>query len=57
MLRTDVSGLRVGPNFKGQDVQEETSWPLKTGPTRSTETSVRNEPTLRNISEDDRIQQ
>jgi hypothetical protein len=33
-----------------------TSWPLKMEPIRSPETSVQNQPTLRNISEDGRIQ-
>ena len=33
-----------------------TAWSLKTGPIRSTETSVRNQPTLRNIPEDGRVE-
>jgi hypothetical protein len=44
----DVSGLSIGPFFKGQPVQEEAS-PLKTGQICSSETSVLNQPTLCNI--------
>jgi hypothetical protein len=56
-FRTDVSGLRIGPIAQGQGGQEESiSLPLKMGPIRSPETSVRNQPTLPNIPEDDRIQ-
>jgi hypothetical protein len=65
---TDVSGLCMGPIFKGQAAQEAvqaspwtvssslTDWPLKMGPIWSPETSVPNQPTLRNIPEDGRIQ-
>jgi hypothetical protein len=40
-FKTDVSGLPMGPIFKGQTVQEEawTVWPLKMGPIGSPETS------------------
>ena len=30
-FRTDVSGLRIGPTFKRQDVQEEGPWYESTG--------------------------
>jgi hypothetical protein len=53
VFRTDVSGIRIGPIFKSC-VKEE-AWLLKMGPIRSPETSVRNEPMLRDIPEDDRI--
>ena len=43
-FRIDVSELHIGPIFKGQDVQEQASWPLKMRPIRSPETSVRNQP-------------
>jgi hypothetical protein len=43
-FRIDVSELHIGPILKGQDVQEQASWPLKMGPIRSPETSVRNKP-------------
>ena len=49
---TDVSGLPIGPIFKGEDVQ---ACPLTMGPVRTPETSVRNQPTLCNIPEYDRI--
>ena len=42
-LSTEVSGIPIGPIFKGQ-----VSW------IGSAETSVLNEPALRNIPEDDR---
>ena len=51
-FHTDVSGLRIGPTIKGQDVQE----PFKIKPIRSPETSVRNQPTLRHIPDNDSIQ-
>ena len=46
-LRTDVSGLSIVPIFKGQLT-------VKMGPIDSLETSVLNQPTLRNIPEDGR---
>ena len=52
-FRTDVSGVRTGPIVKGQAW---TSSPLKMGPIGSPETSVKNQPSLRNIPENDRIQ-
>jgi hypothetical protein len=57
-FRTDVSGLPIGPIFKGQDVKIPSWTPsaLKIRPIRSPETSVRNQPTLGNMPEDDRIQ-
>jgi hypothetical protein len=54
-FRADVSGLRIRPIFKGHDSSNWTSWPFKMEPIGSPETSVRNQPTLRNIPEDDRI--
>ena len=54
-FRTDVSGLPIGPNFKGQAVQEAS--PLKTGRIGSPETSFVNQPTIPNNPEDGRIQQ
>jgi hypothetical protein len=50
-LNTDISGLPIGQIFKGS-----VSWPLKVEQIRSPETSVLNQPTLRNIPEDNRIQ-
>ena len=55
---TDVSGLRIGPIFKvkmSKKIARVTKTPLKMGPIRSTETSVRNQPTLRNVPENCRI--
>lgn len=43
-LSTDISGLRICPILKGQAVQE--------GSIRSTETSMLNQSTPRNVSED-----
>ena len=56
-FRTDVSGLRIGPIFKGRDVLligHPDPWKME--PIYSPETSMRNQPTPRNIPEDDRIQ-
>jgi hypothetical protein len=55
LVFTDVSRQPIGPIFKGQAVQEEsscTAWPLKMGPIGCLETSVTNyQSTLRNIAE------
>lgn len=49
---TEVSGLQIGPVFKGRAVQQAasswTAWPLKMGPIRSTKTSVSKHLTFRN---------
>jgi hypothetical protein len=45
-FETDVSGLPIGPIFKGQAVKE--AWPSKTRPIDSPETSVSNNLTPRN---------
>ena len=47
-FETDVSGLPVGPIFKGSSSLRRTAWPLKMGKTRNTETSVSNHITPRN---------
>jgi hypothetical protein len=41
---------------KMEEASSRTTWPWKMGPTRSPEMSVRYQPALRNISEDDWIQ-
>jgi hypothetical protein len=54
-LSTNVLGIPIGPHFKGQ-VSKKKGWPLKMAPIGSPKTSVLNQPTLCNISENDRIQ-
>ena len=58
-FETDVSGLFVGPIFKGEAVSEEaSSWtacPFKMGPIGSPETSASNHLTARSNLEDGRI--
>jgi hypothetical protein len=51
----DVSGLSIGPNFKGQAVQAWTDWPLSIVPIGSSETSVISQPTLSNNLEEGKI--
>jgi hypothetical protein len=53
LIVTDVSGQRIGPIFKGQEVLSfSDSWPMKMGPIRCPETSVNsNHTTPRNIPE------
>ena len=53
-FKADVSGLPIGPIFKGHAVQEE-AWPLMMRTIGRLETSVLNRFTPRNNSEDGRI--
>jgi hypothetical protein len=53
LLGCYVALVGIGPIFKGQDGHFE---PLKLGLTRSSDTSVRSQPTQRNIPKDDRNQ-
>jgi hypothetical protein len=57
VIFTDVSGQRIGPIFKSQEVQEGTFWLLKMGPIFCPDTSVKDyHSTLCNIPEERRCQ-
>jgi hypothetical protein len=54
-FRLDVSGIRIGPIYKGQAAASWTACPLKRVATDSPETSVSNHLSPRNSPEDGRI--